>query len=329
MSSVLISHLVSQQDIPVLKALGKYRWVRWHSANTDPPSTAFEIRIPDAIWELVEFEKQLEAIEGLDPSICLNLFAKSKLIAEGPKVLRPTTDQCEALEHVDVNLSFDEYEQPFPVFLVEIPEDYRRHIAERFGHPCPRLVMLFHDRATQYIIPSCENGTGEPMTMTILSPRTKWKSIEDALQFCPVTDGADIRLGKVLYRIAMNFGLLLTRYGVRDCGPVDPAAYAKQQEIARRKKGHKADRARRLLENTVTRIDFEQDVIFFDNQSSGAMSTGIGAAKRPHWRRGHFRRQRFGEGHSKRQLIFIRPCFVNSETFDRDLADTQYAIRAR
>ena len=329
MPSLSVTQLVSQQDLPILKALGKHKWLHWHPGDTDPPSTAFEIRIPDVVWQQVEFEKHLEAIERLDPSNWLNLFVKSKFIADGPKVLRPTAAQCEALEHVDVNLSFDEYEQPFTVLVVEIPEDYRCHIAERFGHRCPRLVMLFHDRATQYIVPSCESGPAEPMTMTILSPRTKWNSIEDALQLCPVADGPDIRLGKVLYRIAINFGLLLTRYGTVDRGPVDPVAFEKQQESARRRKGWKADRARRLVENTVNLIDFEQEVIFFDKPCSTATATGNGASKKPHWRRGHFRRQPCGDGRTKRQLIFIRPCFVNSEVFGGELADTRYAISAR
>jgi hypothetical protein len=33
---------------------------------------------------------------------------------------------------------------------------------------------------------------------------------------------------------------------------------------------------------------------------------------RPHWRRGHFRRVRYGAGHSQSRLGWIRPVLVNA-----------------
>jgi hypothetical protein len=50
--------------------------------------------------------------------------------------------------------------------------------------------------------------------------------------------------------------------------------------------------------------------------------------KRPHWRRGHFRRQPCGHGRSQCRLVFVRPCFINAGHFHGDLADTSYSIHA-
>lgn len=42
-------------------------------------------------------------------------------------------------------------------------------------------------------------------------------------------------------------------------------------------------------------------------------STRIGRSPRPHFRRGHLRRQRYGEGRSLSKLIWIKPTLINAE----------------
>lgn len=329
MSALLMTHLIPEKFIRPLKVLGKYEWVRWRPVDTIPPSTSIELRIPNdpALEEHTEFLQFLSLRPQKELGRFLELFGQSRLLADGPKVLRPTAEQCEALEHVDVNLSFGDYEQPFPVFLVEVPDRYRRQLTERFGHTCPRFVMNFHDRRHRYIICTCLNGPDTGSTFTILSPRLQWKSIEEALHLCTVEDGPDLHVSDLLYRIAINFGLLLTGYGAKDCGPVDPKAHLKQQDIARRTKGRKAERARRLLEATVNLIEFEQNVVFCDRPHGYSESQGEGTGRTPHWRRGHFRRQPCGTGRSNRRLTYVRPCFINADSFRGDRADTSYCIR--
>lgn len=47
--------------------------------------------------------------------------------------------------------------------------------------------------------------------------------------------------------------------------------------------------------------------------SATRQSTGVGRSPRPHFRRGHLRRQRYGEGRSKAKLIWIKPALVKAE----------------
>jgi hypothetical protein len=46
----------------------------------------------------------------------------------------------------------------------------------------------------------------------------------------------------------------------------------------------------------------------------GEGATGTGRSPRPHFRRGHLRRQRYGEGRALSKLVWIKPILVNAET---------------
>ena len=120
---------------------------------------------------------------------------------------------------------------------------------------------------------------------------------------------------------------LMTYYGVRDLGPVDPQSHEKHVRNAGRKNRAKADRAKHLLDAEINLIEFEQDVVVYDrSEAQRSDSEGDGSARRTHWRRGHFRRQVCGHARSARKLIFIKPIFVNAHRFQGDVADTEYRL---
>jgi hypothetical protein len=248
-------------------------------------------------------------------------YILSKALAGGPKLLRPTTEQCVALEQVGLNVSFDDYEQPFPTFLLELPEPYRRSLAERFGVESPDVVVTHHDRRTGYIISSCELPISRTSTINIMTPRPGRTTIEEALRFS-VEEGSDLDQGEVVQRIAVNLGLLMTHYGVKDIGPVDPDSHAKHLRNAGRANRAKAERARALLDAEINLVEFEQDVVLYDLESDGD-----GGVRRPHWRRGQIRRQPFGQARNESRLIFIKPVLVDAAQFHGDIADTEDRIR--
>jgi hypothetical protein len=330
MTTTTMRRLVPSELIAPLKLLGKYDWLRWRSLDTSPPMTRLEVQIPPDP-ALVPHRRLIARLEQAAEEQSVTLFrfyVLSKALAEGPKLLRPTTEQCVALEQVDVNVSFDDYQQPFPTFLLELPEPYRRSLAERFGVESPEVVVTHHDRRTRYIISSCERPVSGTTVINIMSPQPGRTTIEEALRF-RVEEGSDLDQGEVVERIAFNLGLLMTHYGVRDIGPVDPESHAKHIRNARRAKRAKAERARALLDAEINLVEFEQDVVFYDrHQEARPESEGDGGVRRPHWRRGHFRRQPFGQARSERRLIFIRPVLVKAAHFHGDIADTEYRIRA-
>ena len=278
--------------------------------------------------ELLNYPHLLALIRRLLPIQSLLLYelhAQSKALAEGPKLLCPTAEQCEALEHVDVNISFDDYVQPFPTFLLELPLEYRCKLADRFQIECPQLVLTHHDARTKYIVSFRTGGNACVSTCHLMSPR--WKTVEEALRF-GVEEGNDLDQGEVIQRVALNFGLLMTYYGVRDLGPADPQSHATHMRNARRKNQGKAERARRLLDGEINVIEFEQDVVVYDrSETQQSDSEGDGSTRRTHWRRGHFRRQVCGHARSARKLIFIKPILVNAHRFQGDVADTEYRLK--
>jgi hypothetical protein len=157
-----------------------------------------------------------------------------------------------------------------------------------------------------------------------MSPR--WKTVEDALRFGE-DDGNDLAQSEVIERVTLNFGLLMTYYGVRDRGPIDPVSHDRHIRNARRLNQAKAERAGRLLDTEINLIEFEQNVVVYDRQEiARSDSEGEASPRRPHWRRGHFRRQPYGHGRSSRKLVFIKPILINAHRFQGDIADTEYRL---
>ena len=153
MITTTMRSIVPDELIAPLKILGKYDWVRWTMTDKSPPTTSVEMRFPTDP-ALLNYPHVIAWIRRLLPTqslLLFELYAQSKALAEGPKLLCPTAEQCEALEHVDVNVSFDDYVQPFPTFLLELPLDYRRKLADRFQVECPQLFLIHHDARTKYI----------------------------------------------------------------------------------------------------------------------------------------------------------------------------------
>lgn len=321
--------LIPSELITPLKLLGRYDWLWWTPLDTSPPATTLELHIPPdpTITSHRGLVARLEHAADEQSVTLFQLYVLSKAMAEGPKLLRPTTEQCLALEQVDLNVSFDDYEQPFPTFLVELPGPYRLMLAERFGLECPEVVVTHHDRRTKYIITYYERPSSRISGVTIMSPRPAQGSIEEALRFS-VHCGIDLDQGEVVQRIALNFGLLMTHFGVMDLGPIDPVSHVKHLRNSRRSNRVKAERARALLDAEVNLVEFQQDVVLYEGHGKPRLGTEVdGGDRRPHWRRGHFRRQPFGQARIERKLVFIRPVLVNASRFHGDIADTEYRAR--
>lgn len=329
MTSPTMRHIVPKELIPALKALGKHDWIEWWPSNSEPPSTSMKLKIPDdpALAEHEAFLFDLQFAPSRMGYDLLRLYAYSKTLALGPKLLRPTLEQCEALRQVDVRVTLQEYQQPFPSFVIEFPEDFRRKLTDEFRHGCARFVLNYHDEKTHYLLTYCVHDSRRGSTGNIISPRKRFKTIEDALRFMTDEVGPDLQQGEVLQRIACNFGLMLTNFGAKSAGPLDPLAHVRNQRQAKSRRPHKARRAQAMLDSAFTEISFEQDVVFYDTHSTASEpSVPTGRVVKTHWRRGHFRRQRHGTGRNQTKLVFIRPCLINAELFKGDLADTEYRI---
>ncbi|QDU94127.1 hypothetical protein [Lignipirellula cremea] len=328
MTTPTMTYFLPNEWIPPLKVLGRTPWLRILPATR--AGGGHQMRFSDDLGEILSehpwFHQVILSMSSAH-GMLLQVLAYSKLLANGPKVVRPTSEQCEALSHVDLNLKFREYEQPFPVFIVEIPAAYRVKLTDEYHFPCPRFVIPYYDRELPFLAVLADGGKTNECVFTVFSPSLTETEMEVGLASRNGQDGNDYSQAIVLERIAINLSLLLTRYGFQNDGPLDSKAVAKQKKLLGGKSVRKAKRARRLLDASMTCISLSQDVQFVGKAGVSDGSTGTGSKKTPHWRRGHFRHQRVGPGRCESRLTFIPPILINSESFVGELADTEYCIR--
>src|SRR5262249_10135597 len=73
-------------------------------------------------WRGVETIIQSANRDIVDSFYALSL---SKAIVGGPKVFQPTFEDCISLENTDCSMTFEEYKQPYPVIIIELPKEYK------------------------------------------------------------------------------------------------------------------------------------------------------------------------------------------------------------
>ncbi|MCD0459567.1 hypothetical protein [Roseiconus lacunae] len=321
--------LVPKELIGPLKKLGRTDWFR---VLTHPEGHRFELdhSVLNTLVDHPAFLQMLAEIYHADSGSLIQLLAYSKLLANGPKIVQPTTEQCEALIHVDLNLKFRDYEQPFPAIVVELPFEIRQRLTSQYSLACPRFVIPYFDRSSCFLTVICAQGDAGSSDgiFTVFSRNSIDEEMEIPLRKSNGEAGNDFRQVVDIQRIAINLSLLLTRYGFENNGPLNTRAYAKQLKASKSKSKVKKLRARRLLDSSFSAISLSQDIQFV-NKTETALAAGAneGSLKSPHWRRGHFRKARVGTGRTKTRLVFVRPSFINGSHFSGELSDTQYRIR--
>lgn len=322
-----INEIIPDELIPALAWLGKQDWLGYRMHASEHRTEIGDIVIlpaPEAerFWPAVA---QIVEIVSADQVSALSMFSLSKALAQGPKVLKVTAEQCRAMERVDVNVRFADYQQPYPAIFIELPGEYRKDLSDRFKIRCPKTVLCYHDSRTGYLVVTAYSPGGA--ITNILPPRPEYETIELALKQ-EGDIGSDIDIADVVQRLAINFCLMLVHLGVVVAGPANPGMQKKLQKATGNRKRGKAEKAKALLSVTPKLIGFAQDVTLFGppsgNEDGNRSDRGEESASRsPHWRRGHFRHQRVGKGRTDMKLIFIRPVLVNRKHFAGDEKDTQ------
>jgi hypothetical protein len=130
---------VLRPTLPYYLALTKYGLLRLteHSFEFHPHSAAPPIALEMA-----------KAVFTLGASSCIESYATSRMLAEGPKVFAFSDAlTCEALENFDLSVSTADYMQPFPTVVIELPPAYTRQRAVPFeaGTHAPDFVIVRHE----------------------------------------------------------------------------------------------------------------------------------------------------------------------------------------
>lgn len=241
-------------------------------------------------------------------SMAMLLRAQRLILTQGPRVFRPTYQQCLAVEQVEVGVPLRDYRQPYEVMLIDLPSEY----ATARGAESPYLVYRSHDALFGYLLipPS-----GEIYFFLSDANRVLEETLSD---IAGDLDQERVRRVRLVERVVMNCCLLLTPYAHRLVDLGSRSAFRENQR-RRRRRGDATPLRMPQEIRLVQHIDFHVE----DRVLPSATQGGTGDSVQPHWRKGHWRRQAFGAGWTQQRLICIRPVLVNAHLDNAAPAERQ------
>lgn len=259
-----------------------------------------------------DHRKQFEEIVSFGGHAQLtNLYALNKLCTEGVFLLK--MDDFERFEETDITINVEDYSQPFPTVVVQLPKAYS--IAKTCDDPYagtttlmsgvtheethrPDFVILSHDVENKvicgviyltskdiYSMILPENGMSIEKQLTEELDKYKFaKSLN-------VTAEELVTYSQV-FRAALN-ACLLADFGITKPEPENPSYYLK---LVKRSKTNHSPTNRRLLalHPKVFSLLYK-------------FETG---PRSPHWRRAHWRMQRYGPGLTLQKRIRISRTWI-------------------
>lgn len=247
----------------------------------------------------------------------LGLWAGSIYLHDGPKIFRPTEQQCEAMANVSVNLNVSEYEQPYDAILVDVKPHkstapFESVIVAKLG-PLLVCVMFSEEHAND-------------VTTTAFGDRA---FIEDSLAKSDPSLMTEDMLGHkahIVARIAVNCCLALTQYGTHS-SYLFPSEVARDKHFAR-EKSERGEKATHRLKFQPVVLSFAQDVkLHREERRTREPGEATGREMPCHWRRGHWHRVAHGVGRAERKLVFYKPVLVRSDLFGGPSASTSTTYR--
>jgi len=309
-----IARYVSPEMLVRLRILGKYKWIERTGRTITPDgrgSTFTYPPVPPEASELVRIYRSVYTLDGM-----LDLFVKSRAVAGGLKIVAPSREQCEAMEHTDANIPFSDFKSPYASMVFAWPNDWRP-----FGHGLD-VTWMGEMRDSTFFSTRLDGDR----IVTGLLAHDQFPTIEQAIRNSR-EEGSHISATNAIERVAINLCLLMTihRWTQR---PMDRPGERKAKKLMRSRKRRVREAGQRMLESLPRQflLSFDQDIKLVDRVECDE-SDGKGKPKRPHWRRGYFKRQAYGPGWSKHRTIYIPPVMVNAGRFQGDVADTKVTYR--
>ncbi len=250
---------ILRPSLPYYLALARYGLLR---ISRD----AFEF-CPDPAAPPLAVE-MARTVFALGASACTESYVMSRTLADGPKVFAFDALACEALENFDLNVSGDDYLQPFPSVVVELPADYTRKRVVPFeaGTHAPDFLVVRHEPEAGCVLVTMHLTSHQVLTRLLkLNPgvtlEETWEQGKrawgagDTLGMTP----EEAALGSSLSKLALNVCLMATAYGIRCLGPANPSYHERLKRYAKlaRKRGREQqERAEMELRASPVRYGF-------------------------------------------------------------------------
>lgn len=301
----------------VIRDLATRDWLKLKSFDERGPEFLVDVNglQPRTAQVLRDTTSGMYNVEGGPSKDLAWLYSLSRVIAEGPKMFRPTAEQCFSLEHVELSIPMTDYRQCYPTMIVEFPLEYRKDIDRRTGGvpACPRSVIVRYFEGGM-VVTGCSiiDFNSLPAELVyVFGSKAKEGTLEDVMGIYLNTNSAETALLEAMTRVALNLMLLLAQTGSR-LTSTDPAGLAKCRE--RLKKGIRPDLQRREIAEHVQVVVPDRQIVVRDTRRMLAEGPGTHASPSLHWRRGHWRAHPgFGEARGRGEkvpLVFVRPCLV-------------------
>ena len=249
--------------------------------------------------------------------------------AINPKVFRCDLDY-ESIDQIDIRLPIEDYAQPFDTCIIEFPESYSKARVCRSGHP-DFCILHRHEskRIVSLTVFDSAIAISEHLGLSGLP------TLEDQLQSAvsrPLQPGSlemygdESNITVKAVRAALNLMLLVMDHKTTK---MRDDKYAERLEKSIRKNKN-PDWARGELERLPEFYSLDHKVkLFEDKIVSSERGEPTGRKVAPHWRRGHWRMQPYGEKSSLRKRILIKAIRIHPELFGEKNTTTTYVSSER
>lgn len=275
------------------------------------------------------------ATTGLDSTHYAHMFfLASKVLASGQKTIRLSTGWCEAFENTELTLPFREYKQPFQTMVVELPLNYVKEKRVPESADYPEYVAVHLDEVNHVLLVQIGFHDSQNHLPIPFSPDDDLEHVLNNLSVKPSAEadyskapGVETYIAHFV-RIALNAVIAMvygTGWHKRDPTYLEKEKAAKLKAKAKSTDFATARRAKLRLGAQAEIYEFDQETeAFLEEQPSrpDGSSEPTGTIKKPHWRRGHWRRQPVGPKRLERELRWIRPVLIHADRFKGDVKDT-------
>lgn len=245
----------------------------------------------------------------------MNALACICWLKEGPKIVDISEEQYQALLNIEVRLTGSQFQMPYPTILFNLPSgNIHKFVLLRYHNlsPLPTLIgaSISHDNKSDIV-------TVVPIHDNYEIEQSFSKYGDDVSDIECVSTHNNMR-------VACNMALAMANFGFQ-------ADYLFPGEVKREKKFiAKGDRicksgmtAKQRLKLQPTILTLNREVELF-RRIGGRTGDGESTGREMpfHWRRGHWRMAKVGEGRSETKAVFVRPCLVRADLMKVKPEDT-------
>ena len=275
-------------------------------------------------------------------------YLYTKIAEEGVSVFKPTTYQLTMMEEMILNMPIEDYHQPFPTMIIDLPKDFyqqRKAMIPQVGEDSfgeilpethdPRFCIIHFDEKQKCMLFCACFSSGQSIKYSLTFK--DGEEIEAELQKTEIrfngameTSEEEEKISGGLLRACINYCLLVEELGLKKLGPKNPKHYEKLDRKRRERRITPPERA--ILDRLpIYYTIIDQNVVLHrtvENESD-LPAEPTGRTKKPHKRRGHRHAYWTGPGRTIKIYRRIPPVFVNKHLFVGNMNDVKTTYKTK